>query len=174
MKTKIICILLVCSVLLSLAGCASGKPATPPQSASVEEQQESPAEQESQYTSVDLMQSVEPIDKEPAPITPSPDLPRVTKNPGSETVYVNGTCQFITRYENAELAEWHFVSPDGLRDLDYAQMQDEMPALRIRNGFSKDLTLENVPKELNGWRVYCLFTNGAGSVATETALITVR
>ena len=70
MKTKIICILLVCSILLSLAGCASEKPETPPQSASAEQQPESTAEQDIQYTRVDLMQTVTPVENEPEPITP--------------------------------------------------------------------------------------------------------
>ena len=70
MKSRIICIALVGALLLSLAGCASEKPAEPPQSTSAEEQPESTAEQEIQYTRVDLMQSVAPINQEPAPITP--------------------------------------------------------------------------------------------------------
>ena len=113
----------------------------------------------------------------PAP-TPKPTqeiskLPRITKDPGSEKVGINGKCQFVTRYENADLAEWHFVSPDGSRDLDYAQAEKEFPKLKIVNGFTKDLTLENIPAELNGWKVYCRFSNKYGSVDTKTASITV-
>ena len=87
---------------------------------------------------------------------------------------MNGKCQFVTRYENAKFAEWHFVSPDGKKDLNYVQMQKEFPKLTIINGYSKDLTLENIPKELNGWKVYCLFMNDAGATKTATALITVQ
>ena len=103
-----------------------------------------------------------------------PNLPRITKDPGSETVSVNGSCQFVTRYENAKFAEWHFVSPDGSRDLDFNQMQKEFPKLTIQGGASKDLTLNTIPTELNGWKVYCRFTNSAGSVNTAMATITVR
>ena len=120
---------------------------------------------------------------EPTPVpTPAPtpvqtptvsNLPRITKDPGSEKVAINGKCQFVTRYENADLAEWHFVSPDGSRDLNYAQAENEFPKLKIINGFTKDLTLENIPAELNGWKVYCRFSNNYGSVNTKTALITV-
>ena len=130
--------------------------------------------------------TLEPIPEpspEPAPTptpqptptpTPAPKLPVITKDPGSEKVPVNGKCQFVTRYENAKLAEWHFVSPDGKKDLDYVQMQKEYPKLTIINGCGKDLTLENIPKALNGWKVYCRFSNDAGSVKTATALITVK
>ncbi len=111
----------------------------------------------------------------PAPTpTPAPKLPVITKDPGSETVPTNGKCQFVTRYENADFAEWHFISPDGSKDLDYVQMQKEFPTLKVINGYSKDLTLENIPDALNGWRVYCRFSNKAGAVKTATALITVK
>lgn len=101
------------------------------------------------------------------------NLPRVTKHPISETVAVNGKCQFVTRYENAILAEWHFVSPDGSMDLNYAEVQRALPAMRIINGATKDMTLENIPEVVNGWKVYCRFTNNFGSVNSNTALITV-
>ena len=109
----------------------------------------------------------------PVPTQEPSKLPRITKDPGSEKVAVNGKCQFVTRYENAELAEWHFVSPDGSRDLDYVQAQKEFPNLKIVNGFTKDLTLENIPAELDGWKVYCRFSNNFGSVNSKTASITV-
>ena len=117
----------------------------------------------------------------PAPTqTPSPtpapaagNLPIVTKHPGSEKVPANSKCQFVTRYENALYAEWHFVSPDGSRDMDYAEAQKEFPDMKIVNGFTKDLNLENIPAGLNGWKVYCRFSNDSGAVNTNPALITV-
>lgn len=116
----------------------------------------------------------------PAPVTtyaPTPmqtGLPRVTKDPTDEIVPVNGECMFIARYENADLAEWHFVSPDGSLDVSYAVVQSYFPELRIIGGSSKDLTLQNIPEALNGCHVYCCFTNSAGSVNTGSALITVK
>ena len=92
----------------------------------------------------------------PSPVTtyaPTPvqtGLPRVTKDPTDEIVPVNGECMFIARYENADLAEWHFVSPDGSLDVSYAVVQSYFPELRIIGGSSKDLTLQNIPEALNG------------------------
>ena len=107
--------------------------------------------------------------------TPTPsNLPRVTKNPTDETVPIKGACQFVTKYENADLAEWHFVSPDGKRDLTYKAAEKEFPTLEIVNGYAKDMTLKNIPVELNGWKVYCRFTNKNGYVNSETAKITVN
>ena len=109
-----------------------------------------------------------------APTYVSSNLPVITKDPTGETVAVGGKCQFVTRYENAKWAEWHFVSPDGTRDLDYLQAQKEFPTLTIVNGYAKDMTLENIPAALGGWKVYCLFSNDSGSVRTGTALISVQ
>ena len=41
-------------------------------------------------------------------------------------------------------------------------------------GDSKDLTLSGIPQALNGCRVYCKFSNSAGSVKTASAIITVK
>ena len=113
----------------------------------------------------------------PAPVTPTPisaNLPRITKNPSSEIVEANGKCQFVTRYENADIAEWHFVSPDGTTDIGYSTAQALFPTLKIINGFAKDMTLENIPSELNGWKVYCRFSNANGYTDTATATLTVK
>ena len=104
----------------------------------------------------------------------NPNAPVVTKDPTGETVAVGGKCQFVTRYENAKIAEWHFVSPDGTRDLDYLQAAKEFPDLKIIKGYSKDMTLDNIPAALNGWKVYCRFSNDSGSTNTKAALITIK
>ena len=73
MKTKTICILLVCAILLSMAGCGTGKPSVPSQSGNDDTQPESTEaqnSQESQEIRVDLMQSVATNEKEAEPITP--------------------------------------------------------------------------------------------------------
>lgn len=106
-------------------------------------------------------------------VQPTPAPPKITKHPTAEKVEENGECWFITNYENAIWAEWHFVSPDGKRDLDYAQAQKEFPTLTIITGYTKDLKLETIPLSLNGWKVYCRYSNNSGVTKTNTALITV-
>ena len=106
--------------------------------------------------------------------TTSAYLPRITKDPTGETVAAGGSAQFITRFENAQNAEWHFISADSMRDLVYTQAQIEFPTLQIAGGNTKDLTLKSIPTELNGWKVYCRFSNNSGSVNTAAALITVQ
>ena len=109
----------------------------------------------------------------PTPAQTASNLPRITKSPTGETVPVGSKCQFVTRYENANWAEWHFVSPDNSRDIDYTVAEKEFPTMKIVNGYAKDMTLENIPEALNGWKVYCRFSNNYGSVNTDKASITV-
>ena len=111
----------------------------------------------------------------PAPsTTPAPGaLPVVKKDPTSETVVVGGNCMFIAKYENAIWAVWHFVSPDGQTDMTYEAAEKYFPELDVVNGMYSTMTLKNCPIELNGWSVYCRYSNDAGYVDTKRAVITV-
>ena len=100
-------------------------------------------------------------------------LPVVTKSPTSETVAPGGSCWCVAKYKDAIYAEWHFVSPDGSRDLDYSQAAKEFPGLEIVDGYASTMQLKNIPSSLNGWKVYCRFSNKAGAVTTSKAGITV-
>ena len=105
--------------------------------------------------------------------TPPPGSPTVTKNPTDVTVGIGGSCSFLADYENAVYATWHFVSPDGQKDFDYGQIGVEFPYLTVLNGMYSNLELQNVPENMNGWRVYCRYSNDIGAVNTEKATITV-
>jgi hypothetical protein len=105
--------------------------------------------------------------------TPPPGSPTVTKNPTDVTVAVGGSCSFLAGYENAVFATWHFVSPDGQKDFDYGQIGVEFPYLTVLNGMYSNLELSNVPQNMNGWKVYCRYSNDNGAVNTTMATITV-
>ncbi len=109
---------------------------------------------------------------EPTP-TPVPGAPTVTKNPTDETVAVGGSCSFTADYQNAIYATWHFVSPDGQKDFDYGGISAEFPTLTVLNGMYSNLQLSNVPQNMNGWKVYCRYSNDVGSVDTQRATVTV-
>ncbi len=111
----------------------------------------------------------------PAPSpTPAPkDYPIITKSPTSETVQEGGTALFVAKYQNAIWAVWHFVSPDGQTDMTYEAAASYFPTLNIINGMYSTMKLENIPMALNGWRVYCRYTNNVGSTDTGSAFITV-
>ena len=112
-------------------------------------------------------------DPTPTP-TPAPaNLPVVTKNPTDEKVRIGGSCYFVAKYENAIWAVWHFVSPDGTRDLAYTDALTVFPTLEIVHGEASTMQLKSIPESLNGWQVYCRFSNNSGSVDTGRATITV-
>ena len=118
---------------------------------------------------------------EPTPTpTPSPIptpinyyLPSILKNPTDETVYEGDSCYFVAKYENATIATWHFLSPDGQTDLTYIAAMQAFKPLEVVNGMYSTVQLKHIPLSLSGWRVYCHYTNEYGSSSTKTALITV-
>ena len=110
----------------------------------------------------------------PSPTPEKSKLPIITKNPTDETVKAGGSCMFIAKYENAIWARWHFVSPDGKVDIQYDAIGTKFPDLVVIRGDYSDMRLQNIPYELNGWRVYCRYSNNDGYVDTKTALITVQ
>ena len=108
----------------------------------------------------------------PAP-TPAPGSPVITKDPTDETVPVGGSCWFVANHKGAQLARWHFVSPDGT-DLQYDDAAAKFPTLVIHNGQYDSMKLSNIPAELNGYRFYCRFSNNNGSIDSKSALLTVE
>ncbi len=105
--------------------------------------------------------------------TPKPDLPFVTKHPVSTTVPEGGACQFEAGYINAIWAVWHFVSPDGQTDVTYEQIGQRFPTMKVANGMYSTMQLSNIPAGISGWKVYCRYTNSAGYVNTNSAVLTV-
>ena len=103
-----------------------------------------------------------------------PGAPTVTKSPTDETVEAGGSCWFVAKYENAVYAEWHFVSPDGLMDVDYSRINSLFPGLEVTKGYASTTQLKNIPADMNGWKTYCLFTNNVGSTKSGMATIYVK
>ncbi len=109
------------------------------------------------------------------PVPANAKLPVVLKSPTGETVDIGKQAEFVARYDNAIWAVWHFVSPDGEQDYAFNEIpKDTFPGLVIMNGDNSHLILKKIPYELNGWSVYCLYSNRDGSTPTERATITVN
>ena len=109
----------------------------------------------------------------PAPATDN-DPPTITKSPTDETVDEGGSCSFIGGHKNAIWAVWHFVSPDGKTDYRYEKAVEEFKPVVIEGGDISHLKLKNIPYSLNGWRVYCEYSNYNGSVRTNMATVWVN
>ena len=106
-------------------------------------------------------------------VTQAPEKPFVSKHPVSVTVNEGGSCTFEAGYINAIWAVWHFVSPDGKTDLAYDQIGTRFPNMQVLNGMYSKMELRNIPAAANGWRVYCRYTNSAGSSDSDRAVLTV-
>ena len=118
-----------------------------------------------------------PVPTEP-PATPSPtpapsNPPVVTKSPTDERLSEGGTCLFVARADDAASLAWHFVSPDGKTDVAYDAIGSYFPSLSISGSRETTLRLSNVPAGMNGWRVYCRFSNSYGSVSSGQAIVSV-
>ena len=109
---------------------------------------------------------------EPTPEPPA-GAPRVTKSPTDETVEEGGACYFVAKYENANIAVWHFVSPDGKTDLSYEEAQAQFSSMEIIDGMYSTMLLKNIPLAANGWSVYCRYSNKIASVDTARATLHV-
>ncbi len=105
--------------------------------------------------------------------TPKPQVPIITKSPTSETVKEGGSCSFVAGYENAIWAVWHFVSPDGTIDITYDKAMKVFPYATIKDGMYSTMYLSNITYNMNGWKVYCRYSNNAGYADTASALLTV-
>ena len=105
--------------------------------------------------------------------TPRIDPPYVSKHPKSVTVEEGGSAGFEADYINAIWAVWHFVSPDGQTDITYEEIGQRFPTMYVENGMYSNMKLSSIPIGLNGWKVYCRYTNSAGYTNTNSAVITV-
>ena len=108
----------------------------------------------------------------PSP-SPTPALPSITKHPVGESVDEGGRAIFIARADNVKSYSWRFVSPDNSRTMEYNNLGNSFPGLVVSGGSTDTITLNNIPYELNGWKVVCAFTNDGGTVVSGEAGIQV-
>lgn len=105
--------------------------------------------------------------------TPAPEgLPKITKNPTSETVTKGGRCAFVARAENADAYDWFFTK--GKTTYTVAEALKKFKGLKVSGEDGEKLSLRKIPTSLNGWKVYCVFTNEKGEIKSKKASITVR
>lgn len=117
-----------------------------------------------------------PTDKPtPAPTaTPAPKtLPRVTKNPTGETLKAGERCVFIARADNDDSMEWRCKTPNG-STLTMSEAKNQYSGLTVTGDKDEKLILDNVPAEMNGCNIYCIFKNEVGEAASTAAVITIR
>ena len=107
--------------------------------------------------------------------TEAPILPVITKNPGAETVDAGNGCIFIAKADNYSSISWYFTkNGEVISVYDVNTLNSKFPGLKVSGDGTEILSLESVPKELNGWNVGCVFLNAAGRQGTSTCSITVN
>ncbi len=106
-------------------------------------------------------------------VNAKPAAPVTTKNPTDETVTEGGRAIFIARADGATSYLWRIISGDGTQVYDYTAARTAFPTLSISGGDSETLTLTNIPYDMNGWKVACLFKSEGGETLSGTASVTV-
>ena len=106
-------------------------------------------------------------------VNAKPAAPAVTKSPTGETVSEGGRAIFIARADDAESYVWRIVSSDGTQIYDYTAARTAFPTLGVSGGDTETLTLTNIPYDMNGWKVACLFKNESGETLSDEATVTV-
>lgn len=113
------------------------------------------------------------VNAAPTP-TPAPQKPTITKNPTGETVKSGESASFIAKADNVKTYKWQLTNGSGSITYDYNKLGSTFPGLVVSGGDTEMLTLSRIPKELNGWKAFCVFANDGGEVASEKALIQVQ
>lgn len=95
--------------------------------------------------------------------------PVVTKHPTSETVEEGGEAVFVAKAKYAQEYLWRLVTPDGtIYDCDY--IHNYFPGLKVTGATTERITLSNIPLELDGSRLFCIFTAGYTVASDEARL----
>lgn len=113
------------------------------------------------------------VGPEPSP-SPSDEPPRTTKDPTGENPVEGGQAIFIARADNATGFTWRLISPDNSVILDYNNLGGRFPGLMVSGGNTEILTLSNIPVELDGWKVACVFEGPGGKTVSGEARIAVE
>jgi len=99
--------------------------------------------------------------------------PTVIKNPGSETVEVGEWASFVATANYVSDYEWKFMSPEGKR-FSVAEALANFPGVTTSENGSEKFNVYGITAEMNGWKVFCVFSGPGGSVDSGTATITVK
>lgn len=106
--------------------------------------------------------------------TPQVWSPQVIKSPTNETVKVGEMAPFNARANYADTYEWIATSPDGKTQVNCQDLPSLFPGVTIGGDGKEKMNIRNVPAEMNGWLVKCVFTGAGGSASSHSATITVK
>ena len=96
----------------------------------------------------------------------------ITKNPTNEYRTIGGTAWFISGATGYETLKWYIEAPDGTK-YSVQEFRTRVPYATVEEENTTTLTIRNLSAEMNGWDVYCTFSNKEGKVATMMAFMYV-
>ena len=93
--------------------------------------------------------------------TAAPAGPVITKQPTGESVKSGGSAMFIARAKDYSWCAWRFYDLQG-NEVVFDNIWGYFPNLKVSGGNSEVFTIGDIPLEMNGWTVCCLFSNEDG------------
>lgn len=99
--------------------------------------------------------------------------PTIGKQPQNQTVEENGTCTLSAYADGCTGITWRFCNADGSVDEPFTNAVNYFSGLKFTGKNNHNLKLENIPAAMNGWYIYCRYTNKAGRSETNKVTITV-
>ena len=96
----------------------------------------------------------------------------ITKNPTNECRTIGGTAWFIFGAMNYETLKWFIEAPDGTK-YTVQEFRTRFPYATVEGENTTTLTIRNLSTEMNGYGVYCTFSNKEGKTATMMAYMYV-
>ena len=96
----------------------------------------------------------------------------ITKNPTDEVRLAGGIAYFTSAATGYDKLTWNFESPDK-KAVTVKEFQTRFPYAVVEGENTTTLTVKNVSADMNGWAVYCTFSNGETEVNTTLAFFYV-
>lgn len=95
--------------------------------------------------------------------------PEIISHPAPQIVEAGESCVFTASAKGHTGITWRLQSPDGREDFPFTDAPNHFKGLKISGKNSNKLTLKNIPGEMDGWMVYCRYSNKAGRADTYMA-----
>ena len=96
----------------------------------------------------------------------------ITKSPTDEVRLAGGIAYFTSEANGYSKLAWNFESPDK-KAVTVEEFRTRFPYAVVEGENTTTLTVKNVGADMNGWAVYCTFSNGETEVNTTLAFFYV-
>ena len=96
----------------------------------------------------------------------------ITKNPTDEVRLAGGIAYFTSDASGYSKLAWNFQSPDK-KAVTVEEFRTRFPYAVVEGENTTTLKVKNVGADMNGWAVYCAFSNGEAEVDTTLAFLYV-